>query len=194
MVLKTFLFIYSWFIDICMAIPSQIFEKAYNLLPIETEEGEYLYNNAPLAELIFLADRIRQIHRPGNNVGWIIDRNVNITNVCFSQCSFCNFWRKKGSPDAYITSFEEYSRKIRELYSLGGDQLLLQGGMNPDLDLGFYSAIPQVRIAQIFNGLGYDGSQWARIDSIKLPGWLLEFGGIRWVARIGFFGRSLGWD
>ena len=124
-----------------MAIPSQIFEKAYNLLPIETEEGEYLYNNAPLAELIFLADRIRQIHRPGNNVGWIIDRNVNITNVCFSQCSFCNFCRKKGSPDAYITSFEEYSRKIRELYSLGGDQLLLQGGMNPDLDLGFYMTL-----------------------------------------------------
>jgi len=124
-----------------MAIPSQIFEKAYNLLPIETEEGEYLYNNAPLAELIFLADRIRQIHRPGNNVGWIIDRNVNITNVCFSQCSFCNFCSKKGSPDAYITSFEEYSRKIRELYSLGGDQLLLQGGMNPDLDLGFYMTL-----------------------------------------------------
>lgn len=124
-----------------MVIPSQIFEKACNLLPIETEEGEYLYNNAPLAELIFLAERIRQIHRPGKNVGWIIDRNVNITNVCFSQCSFCNFCRKKGSTDAYITSIEEYSRKIRELYSLGGDQILLQGGMNPDLDLGFYMTL-----------------------------------------------------
>lgn len=121
-----------------MVMPSQIFEKACNLLPVEAEEGEYLYNNVPLPELIFLADRIRQIHRPGKDVGWIIDRNVNITNVCFSQCSFCNFCRKKGSPDAYITSIEEYSRKIRELYSLGGDQLLLQGGMNPDLNLGFY--------------------------------------------------------
>ena len=121
-----------------MVMPPQIFEKACNLLPIETEEGEYLYNNVPLAELIFLADRIRKIHRPGKDVGWIIDRNVNITNVCFSQCSFCNFCRKKGSPDAYITSIEEYSVKIRELYSLGGDQILLQGGMNPDLDLGFY--------------------------------------------------------
>jgi cyclic dehypoxanthinyl futalosine synthase len=121
-----------------MTIPSQISEKAYNLLPIDADEGEYLYKQAPIAELIFMADRIRQIHRPGKDVGWMIDRNVNITNVCFSQCSFCNFCRKKGSADAYITSTEEYIKKIKELYSLGGDQLLLQGGMNPDLDLGFY--------------------------------------------------------
>jgi cyclic dehypoxanthinyl futalosine synthase len=121
-----------------MTIPPQISEKAYNLLPVDAEEAEYLYKQAPLAELIFMADRIRQIHNPGKNVGWMIDRNVNITNVCFSQCSFCNFCRKKGSADAYITSTEEYVSKIKELYSLGGDQLLLQGGMNPDLDLRFY--------------------------------------------------------
>jgi len=58
--------------------------------------------------------------------------------VCFSQCSFCNFCRKKGSPDAYITTREEYRIKIEEMKALGGDQLLLQGGMNPDLDLRFY--------------------------------------------------------
>jgi cyclic dehypoxanthinyl futalosine synthase len=69
----------------------------------------------------------------------MIDRNVNITNICFSQCAFCNFCRKKGSPDAYITSADEYKSKIDELYSLGGDQLLLQGGMNPDLGIGFYT-------------------------------------------------------
>ena len=69
----------------------------------------------------------------------MIDRNVNITNVCFSQCSFCNFCRKKNSDDAYITSIEEYIQKINELYSLGGDQLLLQGGMNPELGIDFYT-------------------------------------------------------
>ena len=68
----------------------------------------------------------------------MIDRNVNITNICFSQCAFCNFCRKKNSADAYVTTIEQYKNKIDELYSMGGDQLLLQGGMNPDLGLGFY--------------------------------------------------------
>jgi cyclic dehypoxanthinyl futalosine synthase len=66
---------------------------------------------------------------------------VNITNICFSQCSFCNFCRKKGSPDAYITSENDYITKIDELYKLGGDQVLLQGGMNPDLGIDFYNAL-----------------------------------------------------
>jgi cyclic dehypoxanthinyl futalosine synthase len=116
-----------------------LYEKALNLIPLDTEEGVALYNQAPLEELMFVADKLRQIHNPGNNVGWMIDRNVNITNICFSQCTFCNFCRKKGSPDAYITTTEDYIRKIDELFSLGGDQLLLQGGMNPDLVLSFYT-------------------------------------------------------
>ncbi len=118
--------------------PENLYKKALDLIPLDAEEGLFLYNNAPLEELIFVADRLRQIHCPGKNAGWMIDRNVNITNVCFSQCSFCNFCRKKGSPDAYITTREEYMIKIEEMKALGGDQLLLQGGMNPDLDLGFY--------------------------------------------------------
>jgi len=118
--------------------PENLYKKALGLIPLDTEEGVFLYNNAPLEELIFVADRLRQIHCPGKNAGWMIDRNVNITNVCFSQCSFCNFCRKKGSPDAYITTREEYRIKIEEMKALGGDQLLLQGGMNPDLDLRFY--------------------------------------------------------
>ena len=121
-----------------MKILSRIYEKALSLQSVDAEEGEYLYNNASLAELMLVADRIRQIHIPGRNVGWIIDRNVNITNICFSQCFFCNFCRKKGSPEAYITSTDQYIRKIEELYLLGGDQLLLQGGMNPELGLDFY--------------------------------------------------------
>lgn len=118
--------------------PENLYKKTLDLIPLDTEEGVFLYNNAPLEELIFVADRLRQIHCPGKNAGWMIDRNVNITNVCFSQCSFCNFCRKKGSPDAYITTREEYRIKIEEMKALGGDQLLLQGGMNPDLDLRFY--------------------------------------------------------
>jgi len=115
-----------------------IYEKALRLKPLDVREGVELYNRAPLEELMFVANELRQLHIPGKTVGWMIDRNVNITNVCFSQCTFCNFCRKKGSPDAYITSLDDYSSKIDELLSLGGDQLLLQGGMNPELGIGFY--------------------------------------------------------
>jgi cyclic dehypoxanthinyl futalosine synthase len=120
-------------------ILDDIYEKALKLVPLNSEEGLELYNSAPLEELMFVANKLRQKHNPGNVAGWMIDRNVNITNICFSQCSFCNFCRKKSSEDAYVTSVEEYKPKIDELFSLGGDQLLLQGGMNPALDLNFYA-------------------------------------------------------
>lgn len=97
-----------------------------------------VYSDAPAGELVFVADELRRKHVPGNHAGWMIDRNVNITNICFSQCSFCNFCRKKNSADAYVTTLEEYTNKIDELFELGGDQLLLQGGMNPQLGLDWY--------------------------------------------------------
>jgi cyclic dehypoxanthinyl futalosine synthase len=115
-----------------------LYEKALGLIPLNAGEGIALYKIAPIEELLFVANKLRYLHNPGNMVGWMIDRNVNITNICFSQCTFCNFCRKKGSPDAYITSEIDYISKIDEMYSMGGDQLLLQGGMNPDLGLGFY--------------------------------------------------------
>jgi cyclic dehypoxanthinyl futalosine synthase len=115
-----------------------LYEKALGLIPLDTEEGVTLYTQAPLEELMFVANKLRHLHNPGNIAGWMIDRNVNLTNICFSQCSFCNFCRKKGSADGYVTTRDEYISKIDELYSLGGDQLLLQGGMNPDLGIQFY--------------------------------------------------------
>jgi cyclic dehypoxanthinyl futalosine synthase len=116
-----------------------IYKKALSLIPLGSEEGLALYNTAPLHELMFVANKLRQLHNPGNIAGWMIDRNVNLTNICFSQCSFCNFCRKKGSDEAYVTSTDEYIKKIDDLFKLGGDQLLLQGGMNPDLGLKFYT-------------------------------------------------------
>jgi cyclic dehypoxanthinyl futalosine synthase len=116
----------------------ELYEKSLQLIPLDIDEGVALYNYAPLEELMFVANRLRQLHNPGNTAGWMIDRNVNITNICFSQCSFCNFCRKKGSEDAYVTSIDDYKPKVEELFLLGGDQLLLQGGMNPELDLNFY--------------------------------------------------------
>jgi cyclic dehypoxanthinyl futalosine synthase len=118
---------------------SKIYNKALSSGQLSIENGLELYNHAPTEELMFIANEIRHKMNPGNEAGWMVDRNVNITNVCFSQCSFCNFCRKKDSDDAYITSLDDYKIKIDELYSLGGDQLLLQGGMNPELGISFYT-------------------------------------------------------
>jgi cyclic dehypoxanthinyl futalosine synthase len=106
---------------------------------LSLEEGLDIYKTWPLTDLMFVANEIRQLLHPGNVVTWQIDRNVNISNVCFVQCKFCNFCRKANSNESYVTTIEEYRQKIKELFGLGGDQLLLQGGMNPALGLNFYT-------------------------------------------------------
>ena len=116
-----------------------LYHKATGFESLSTEEGLYLYENAPTGELLAAAHDCRQKQVPGNKVGWIIDRNINITNVCISGCRFCNFHCKKGDEAAYITTIEEYIPKIEELFRAGGNQILLQGGMHPQLGLGFYS-------------------------------------------------------
>jgi cyclic dehypoxanthinyl futalosine synthase len=119
-----------------------LLDKALEGRFLSVEEGVHLYNNAPLNELILVADEIRK-QKTGDSkiVGWIIDRNVNITNICVAQCEFCNFYRKPGHPEGYITTMAEYVEKIDELFELGGDQLLLQGGLHPKLDLKFYTGL-----------------------------------------------------
>jgi len=122
-----------------MGVTEQLYSKIQDGVRITPPEALLLWQEAPLSMLMHLADGVRRRMNPGNKVGWIIDRNVNITNICFSQCRFCNFCRTSKSDDAYVTTDEEYDRKIEELLALGGDQLLLQGGMNPSLGLDFYT-------------------------------------------------------
>ena len=117
---------------------SKIFEKALSFNFLSPEEGLFLYENASTAELMHVANEMRLEVNPGNNVGWIIDRNVNITNVCMAGCKFCNFSCSPKSAKAYVTSLKEYNEKINELFKLGGNQILLQGGMNPELGINFY--------------------------------------------------------
>lgn len=118
---------------------SNLLDDALALRPLTLEEGAFLWRNAQLDELIAVADALRQRHIPGHEVTWQIDRNINITNVCTSGCLFCNF-HAGAAPTAkpYITSREEYIQKIDELIALGGDQILLQGGLHPKLGLDFY--------------------------------------------------------
>ena len=81
---------------------------------------------------------IRNHHKKDNIVTWIIDRNSNTTNVCIANCKFCNFYRRPGHEEAYITTIEQYKEKIEETFTYGGEQLLLQGGHHPDLGLSYY--------------------------------------------------------
>ena len=118
-----------------------ILKKAIRLEPLTLEEGVFIYTNATTGELMMAAHECRNIQVPGNNVGWIIDRNINITNVCISGCKFCNFHCKIDDPQQYITSLSEYITKIEELKAAGGNQLLLQGGLHPRLGLSFYTSL-----------------------------------------------------
>jgi len=115
-----------------------ILKKAINLEPLTLDEGVFIYSLASTPDLMFVANELRKIHVPGNKVTWQIDRNVNITNVCISGCKFCNFHCGLHSDSAFITSIAEYKVKIEELERYGGDQLLLQGGLHPELGIEFY--------------------------------------------------------
>ena len=116
-----------------------LYDKAISMEFLSIEEGIHLYNNAPTAELMYLGNTLRNVHKNNSkNVTWIIDRNANTTNVCIANCKFCNFYRIPGHKESYITDIETYKNKIDETFRYGGEQLLLQGGHHPDLGLKYY--------------------------------------------------------
>src|SRR6266511_4168302 len=105
---------------------------------LDADEALTLYRHASTAQLGQLADGIRARKHPERIVTYIVDRNVNYTNVCVAKCNFCAFYRPVGSSDGYVLGFDEVFRKIDETVAVGGVQLLLQGGHNPDLPLTWY--------------------------------------------------------
>lgn len=117
----------------------ELLQRALNFNFLSQEEGVYLFKHATTNELMYTANELRKKQVPHGKVTWQIDRNVNTTNVCIANCKFCNFFRRPGHVDSYITDIETYKIKIEETFRLGGDQLLLQGGHHPDLGLAFYA-------------------------------------------------------
>jgi cyclic dehypoxanthinyl futalosine synthase len=115
-----------------------LLERALELNNLSAKEGLHLFKHASTADLMHVGNELRQLHVPGSDVTWIIDRNANTTNICIANCKFCNFFRRPGHEEGYITSFEEYEEKIEETFRLGGEQLLLQGGHHPELGLDYY--------------------------------------------------------
>src|SRR6478672_9922723 len=116
----------------------QIAEKVKGGGRLDAAEALQLYRDAPTPLLGQLADEVRARKHPEGIVTYIIDRNVNYTNVCVARCAFCAFYRPVGSPEGYVLGFDELFRKIDETIAVGGVQLLLQGGHNPDLPLAWY--------------------------------------------------------
>ncbi|MDA9181602.1 dehypoxanthine futalosine cyclase [Saprospiraceae bacterium] len=118
-----------------------LLDKGLALEWLTAEEGVFLFENASTAELMQIANTLRFQKVPEKTVTWIIDRNSNTTNVCIANCKFCNFFRRPGHEESYITDIESYKQKIEETFAYGGEQLLLQGGHHPDLGLEYYCSL-----------------------------------------------------
>lgn len=117
----------------------QLLKRALAFEFLSAEEGQYLFENVPTAELMWVANELRKIQKPDGKVTWQIDRNVNTTNACIANCKFCNFFRPPNHEEVYVTAIEDYKTKIEDTLRYGGDQLLLQGGHHPDLGLDYYT-------------------------------------------------------
>lgn len=115
-----------------------IAEKALAGERLSFEDGLALFHSPDLTQIGFLANYVRERKHPGNVVTYLIGRNINYTNVCWVRCKFCAFYRPPGSEDGYVLTREQIFDKIREMLSLGGTEVFLQGGLNPKLKLGYY--------------------------------------------------------
>lgn len=121
-----------------MLFLNKIAEKVDSNKRIDSDEALFLLKNADLLTMAALASKRREMFHPEPVVTFVVDRNINYTNVCMSKCKFCAFYKSKDHAKAYIISEKELKEKIKETLSLGGTQILLQGGMNPSLNINYY--------------------------------------------------------
>lgn len=117
---------------------SEVACKVYNGERISKEDALILYNDASLTLLALLAEEIKRRFHKDNIVTFIVDRNINYTNICISACKFCAFYRKPEDPSGYVLTHDELERKIFETKRLGGGLILLQGGLHPNLPLSYH--------------------------------------------------------
>jgi len=103
------------------------------------DEWICVISEAETEDLRFLADDLRRKLHPDNIVTYVVDRNINYSNICFSVCNFCAFYRKPGHSEGYVLSYDEIFRKVEEMIELGGSGILMQGGLHPDLPLDYYT-------------------------------------------------------
>jgi cyclic dehypoxanthinyl futalosine synthase len=112
--------------------------KALQSKRLNADEGLVLFRQADLLTMGELANNVRKRLHPKRLVTFIVDRNINYTNICVNKCKFCAFYREAESPDAYILSKDEIFKKIEETIAQGGTQILMQGGVHPDLGIDYF--------------------------------------------------------
>ncbi len=105
------------------------------------DEWKRVITDASTEELQRLADNLRREFHPDDVVTYVVDRNINYSNVCFSVCNFCAFYRKPGDAEGYVLSYEEMYEKVEEMIAVGGSGVLMQGGLHPDLPLEWYTKL-----------------------------------------------------
>lgn len=148
--------------------------KIYSGEPLTRAEALRLLTEADLLAVGKLADFIRRRLHPDNLVTFVVDRNVNYTNICESKCRFCAFYRNEGAADAYLLPEEDIYRKIEELVAAGGTQLLMQGGLHPGLGIDWFERLfreikrrfPQVQNHSLSPA---EITQIARISRLSIP-------------------------
>ncbi len=116
-------------------------QKILNEERLSGQEGLYLFEQADLLWLGMMANHVRRRKHPQRKVTYIIDRNINYTNVCVASCNFCAFYEKVGGEKAYVLNNDEIASKIEETIALGGTQVLMQGGLNPALKIDYYEEL-----------------------------------------------------
>ncbi|MFA6900996.1 MAG: dehypoxanthine futalosine cyclase, partial [Desulfurivibrionaceae bacterium] len=116
----------------------RITEKSLAGQRITADEGVALLAHGDLFHLGFLANAMRRRKHPESMVTYVVDRNINYTDICISACKFCAFFKAPEDPAGSVLSFAELGEKIEETKALGGTQILLQGGLHPDKPLEFY--------------------------------------------------------
>ena len=126
-----------------------ILEKALAGQRIQPEEALELFSTTDILLLGNVASRLARKKRADKTITYIVDRNINYTNVCVTDCSFCAFYRKESDTDSYVLPFETIAQKIEETVSAGGNQILLQGGHHQNLKIDYFENLFQ-KIKQRF--------------------------------------------
>ncbi len=121
-----------------MTLPSNLLQKLEEQTRLTSEDALTLFEKGDLLALGHFADLYNQ-SKNGNTVGYVVDRNLNYTNVCVLRCKFCAFRRNKKDEDAWELSYEEINQKIEDLIAHDGTQILMQGGHHPDFKLDYYT-------------------------------------------------------
>src|SRR5262245_24432916 len=108
---------------------------------LDHEEWKQVIEEAETEDLRSLANDLRHEFHPDNVVTYVVDRNINYSNICLSVCNFCAFYRKPVHPEGYVLSYDDIFEKVEEMIELGGSGVLMQGGLHPDLPMDWYTGL-----------------------------------------------------